>query len=527
MAQASRLHISLLLILGLLSFIPVTGQPVQKASYDMIIENGKIIDGTGNPWYSGDIGISGGRIAAVGALNMSEAKHRIDATGMFVTPGFIDIHTHSDGTILKIPTADNSVRQGLTTIVGGNCGGAPLPVADHLSQVRKTAISINYITLAGHNTIRNKAMGGVNRAPTEQEMAVMKQLLEQSLREGAFGLSTGLYYTPGNYAETEEIVELVKVVKQHGGIYVSHIRDESDYNIGLIAAVEEAIAIGEQAGVPVQISHLKCLGKPVWHQSGEVLKRIGAARSRGVDVRFDQYPYTASSTSLWGAVFPAWAQEGGTKAFLKRMEDNTTAARIREEISGNIERRGGASSLYIVREKARLSELAAKWNIEPADAAIRIQSNGGSAVISFNMTDEDVETIMKSPYGMIGSDGNITQPDNTGHPRSFGTFPRVLGIYVREKQILGWEEAVRKMTSAPAAQLGLHDRGLILQGMAADIVVFNPATVADLATYENPSLPPAGIHYVLVNGTLVIDRENHTGARPGKVLTPARLASNP
>lgn len=524
--QSHRLHLLLLLILMTLVHIPVPAQPVQQTRYDIIIENGKIIDGTGNPWYTGDIGISGGHIAAIGALKSSEASTRIDATGMFVTPGFIDIHTHSDGTILKIPTADNSVRQGLTTIVGGNCGGSPLPVADHLEQVRKTGISINYITLAGHNTIRRKAMGGDNRAPSQQEMAVMKQLLEQSLREGAFGLSTGLYYTPGNYAETDEIVELAKVVKQHGGLYVSHIRDESDYNIGLIAAVEEAIAIGEQAGVPVQISHLKCLGKPVWHQSGEVLKRIGTARSRGVDVRFDQYPYTASSTSLWGAVFPAWAQEGGTKAFLKRMEDNATAARIREEITGNIERRGGASSLYIIREKARLSELAGKWNLGPADAAIRIQTNGGSSVISFNMTDEDVETIMKSPYGMIGSDGNIAQADNTGHPRSFGTFPRVLGLYVREKQILEWEEAIRKMTSAPAAMLGLHDRGLLLQGMAADIVVFDPATVTDQATYEYPSLPPAGIPYVLVNGTLVIDRENHTGARPGKVLTPARMASN-
>jgi len=489
-----------------------------KESYDIIIENGKIIDGTGNPWYYGDIGIINDRIIMIGNLKESKAKKRIDATGMFVSPGFIDIHTHSDQSILKIPTADNSVRQGITTIVAGNCGGSPLPVENFLEKVRKADISVNYITLVGHNSIRLQVMGDENRAPTRSELAKMKKIVEESMKAGAFGMSTGLYYTPGNYAETKEVIELAKVVAKYGGFYASHIRDESDYNIGLLEAIKEAVFIGEEAKIRVQISHLKCLGKSVWNKSDEVLDIIRAARQRGVNVTFDQYPYIASNTSLWSSVFPAWAREGGTAEFMKKLDSKDEGGKIRGEIEDNISRRGGAGSLFVIKENAFLSELAKSWNMNAIDAAVKIQKNGGSGVISYNMTDSDLENIIKSPFGFIGSDGSISKPSNVGHPRSFGTFPRVLGVYVREKHILTWEEAIRKMTSAPANQLGLRERGIIKQGMIADIVVFNPETIKDRATFDNPSLYPEGIPYVLVNGIIVIGNDKHTRANAGRVL---------
>jgi N-acyl-D-amino-acid deacylase len=486
--------------------------------YDIVIENGRIIDGTGNPWYFGDIGITGDRIIRIGSLKESPARRRINAHGMFISPGFIDIHTHSDDVILRIPLAESSVRQGITTIVAGNCGGSTIPVSDFLSRVEETGLGINYIILIGHNAVRRQVMGTENRAPTSQEMSGMKQLIDESMKAGAFGLSTGLYYTPGYYATTEEIIELARVVAGYDGIYASHIRDESDYNIGLLAAIEEAVSIGEKASIRVQISHLKCLGKPVWHKSDEALELIGSARARGVNVMFDQYPYTASSTSLWGAIFPAWAQEGGGEGFLKRLENEESGAKIRKEIRQNIDRRGGAHTLLVIRENAYLSELAEKWNMDPVDAAIRIQNNGGSGVISFNMTDYDLENILVNPYGMIGSDGSVSSAGSAGHPRSFGTFPRILGVYVREKNILTWEEAIRKMTSAPANQLGLFDRGVLRPGMLADIVIFDPEAVTDTATYEEPSQYPEGIPYVLINGKIVIDKSNHTGIRSGMVL---------
>jgi N-acyl-D-amino-acid deacylase len=486
--------------------------------YDIVLENGRIIDGTGNPWYNGDIGIIGDRIIRIGSLKESPAKRRIDAHGMFISPGFIDIHTHSDNVILRIPSAENSVRQGITTIVAGNCGGSTVSVADYLSEVEEAGVGINYIILIGHNAARRQVMGTENRAPTSQEMSAMKQLIDESMKAGAFGLSTGLYYTPGYYATTEEIIELARVVAGYDGIYVSHIRDESDYNIGLLAAIEEALTIGEKAGLRVQISHLKCLGKPVWHKSDQALELIGSARARGVNVMFDQYPYTASNTSLWGAIFPAWAQEGGGQAFLKRLEDEDSGRKIREEMRQNIDRRGGAHTLLVITENAYLSELAGKWNMDPVDAAIRIQANGGSSVISFNMIDYDLENILVNPYGMIGSDGSVSSAGSAGHPRSFGTFPRVLGVYVREKNILTWEEAIRKMTSAPANQLGLFDRGVLRPGMLADIVIFDPEAVTDTATYEEPSQYPEGIPFVLINGKIVIDKSNHTGIRSGMVI---------
>ncbi len=487
-------------------------------SYDIIISNGKIIDGSGNPWYYGDIGIVSDKIVKIACLKDEKAKLRINAAEMFVTPGFIDIHTHSDNNILTIPTADNSVHQGLTTIVAGNCGGSPLPLGEFFEKVQNTGISINFISLVGHNSVRRKVMGSENRPPSEAELNEMKKLVAEAMQQGAFGLSTGLYYTPGNYAATEEIIELARIVSDYGGIYVSHLRDESDYNIGLIEAVKEAVFIGEAANIPVQISHLKCLGKPVWHKSDDILELIHKGREKGIDVRFDQYPYTASNTGLWGAVVPAWAQEGGSKMFFKKLEDPEISDKLRSGIQSNIVRRGGPGSLFILNEGKYLSELAESWGLDPTDAVIKIQREGGSSVISFNMTDYDLENIIQNPVGMIGSDGSISSKLKAGHPRAFGTFPRVFEVYVKEKKILTWEEAVRKMSSAPANRLGLTDRGLIRPGMIADLVIFNPETIRSKANYENPGEYPEGINYVIINGVPVIENGKHTGIRAGKVL---------
>ncbi len=520
--------ITITLILGVFSFGSTT-PTVSSLAYDVIIEKGRIIDGTGGPWYYGDVGIQSGEIVTIGNLEEATAARRIDATDMFVTPGFIDMHTHSDGRILREPwgpLAENSVRQGLTTIVGGSCGGSKFPMDEHLAEVERANPSINYVTWIGHSTIRRQVVGDEDRAPTPDELDQMKALVAQSMEAGAFGLSTNLNTTPGFYAETEEIIELCKVVAEYGGIYCSHMRDESAFTVGLIAAVEEAIRIGEESGVSVQISHMKCLGTPVWKLSDEVLNLIQQARKRGVSVIYDQYPYTASSTSLASMYIPRWARDGGTEELLRRLEDPKTRALIREEMLKNLAIRGGAENQYVSRhaadntiENKSFQELAKLWDEEPVDVAIKIQIAGGASMISHNMIDYDLENYLLSPYGTIGSDGSIREYGKAApHPRNYGTFPRVLGVYVREKGLLTWEEAIRRMTSTSANQLGLFDRGIIREGLVADIVVFDPETVIDTATFQNPHQYPEGIPYVLVNGKIVVDEGEHTGVRSGVVL---------
>lgn len=516
-----------LMILLLLAVTTVSSQ-----SYDIIIENGKIIDGTGGPWYFGDLGIRDERIVVIGNLKDSVAARRIDAKGMFVTPGFIDIHTHSDRGITNEPwgpLAENSVRQGLTTIVGGNCGGSPLPIGEHFAEMERLNLSINYICLVGHNTIRRAVMGMEDRPPTPEELKEMKELVAQAMKEGAAGLSTGLYYTPGFYADTQEVIELAKVAAEYGGIYASHIRDESDYNIGLVAAVEEAIAIGEGAGLPVQISHIKCLGTPVWYESDKVLKVIHEARLRGINVLADQYTYNASGTSISGALIPRWAVSGpGTSRenFLETVEDPENVKKLLGDIEENIIRRGGPDTLLLRSSPTDedfvgmyLHEVAEIMGLDPVEAALELQIAGGASLASFNMSEYDMENYMTSPYVMIGSDGSISNFGvGSPHPRAYGCFPRTLAYYVREKNFFTFEEAVKKMTSMPANQLGLFDRGIIREGMVADIVVFCPETVQDKADFFESHQYPEGIPYVLVNGRLVVDEGEHTGARPGRVL---------
>ncbi|MFO7865932.1 MAG: D-aminoacylase [Candidatus Aminicenantes bacterium] len=515
-----------------ITFLLLSGIQAYTQSYDIIIENGRIIDGTGCPWYRADIAVRDGRIAFIGNLKKASAERRIDASGKFVVPGFIDIHTHSDRSITTEPwgpLAENSVRQGITTIVAGNCGGSEFPVKEHLAEVQRLRPSINYTVLVGHNTIRRLVMGMEDRAPAPEELSRMKILVAHGMESGAVGFSTGLYYTPGFYADTEEIIELAKAAAEYGGIYASHIRDESDYNIGLAAAVKEAVAVGESAGIPVQISHIKCLGTPVWKKSDDVLKIIHEARLRGVDVTADQYAYRASGTSISGALIPPWAVSGpGTSRenFLETLRDPAGLEKLRKDVASNITRRGGADTLLLRSSPPDtefagmyLNEAAEAMCLNPVEAAIALQKKGGAGLASFNMSEYDMEHFMKSPYVMIGSDGGIAEYGREmPHPRSYGNFPRVLSVFVRDKGLLTWEEAIKKMTSMPAGRLGLFDRGIIKEGMAADMVVFSPETVEDTADFLNPHQYPEGIPYVLVNGKLVVDEAKHTGVRSGRVL---------
>ncbi len=518
--------------------------------FDLIIEGGAILDGSGNPWFRADVGIVDDHIEAIGHLDGVKAEYRIDAGGLMVAPGFIDMHSHSDFTLLVDPKAESKIRQGVTTEVVGNCGSSAAPqneevrsyrekfmrsrlgedfqfdwatMAEYMAKLEAQGIALNVAPLVGHGTIRQNVMGFEDRAPTPGELEEMKRLTAEAMEAGAWGLSTGLIYPPGCYAKTEEIIELAKVVARYGGIYASHIRGEGDT---LLDAVREAIEIGEKAGLPVEISHFKASGKHNWGKTRESLRLVEEARRRGIDVTIDQYPYTASSTGL-SAYLPNWVHVGGADAMLERLRNPEDRRRIREEVGD----RDWSIIMVVVSQRhpeyegLRVTEIAEKMGKEPVEAVmdLLLEDEGQTWVVAFGMSEEDVQRVMRSPYMMVGSDGRAISPHGVlgkgkPHPRYYGTFPRILGRYVREFGVITLEEAVRKMTSAPARRLGLWDRGLIRPGFKADIVIFNPETVIDKATFMEPHQYPEGIEYVIVNGTVVIDEGEHTGALPGRVL---------
>ena len=523
-------------------------------SFDIIIKNGRIVDGTGNPWYKADVGISGDRVESIGDLSGAGYGRMIDAKGLVVAPGFMDIHSHSDYVTLLDPRVESKIRQGVTTEVVGHCGSSAAPMneavrehrekymrrslsddfefnwetmADYLDLVDAQGASYNVAALVGHGTVRQNVMGYEDRAPTEADLEEMKGLVAAAMEDGAWGLSTGLIYIPGVFAETEELIELTKVVAEHGGLYFSHIRGEGET---LLEAVEEAIRIGGEAGVPVQIAHFKASGEPHWGKTVDSLRLVAEGRARGVDVTFDQYPYIASSTGL-SALLPHWAQEGGADVLLERLRDPATREKIKaadwRAITADL------SSIMIARAKnntqyegMRVTEIAEKEGKEPRDAVfdLLLAEDAQVQIVAFGISEEDVRRVMRSPYGMVGSDGRAVSPHGVlgggkPHPRFYGTFPRVIGHYVREG-VLSLQEAVRKMTSAPALRLGLKDRGLLREGYKADITVFDPATVKDEATFIDPHQFASGIPYVIVNGTVVIDESKHTGELPGVALKP-------
>ena len=508
--------------------LPLAAQDDQP--YDLLFRGGRVVDGTGNPWVRADVAIRGDRIARIGHLPDANAARVIDAEGLVVAPGFIDPHTHAVRGIFDVPTADNYLLQGVTTVTEGNDGGSPWPIGEHLDRIAETRISPNWAVFAGQGTIRREVMGNEDRDPTGDELDRMRELVGQAMQEGALGLSTGLFYVPGSFASTGEVIELSAVAASYGGIYISHMRDEA---LRLLDSVRETIRIGEEAGIPVQMTHHKVISRDRWGQSVESLALVDAARARGVDITIDQYPYTASQTSIT-AVVPQWAQAGGTGELIARLRDPETRRRVREEIVYRIEHdRGGGDPANIViglcewdrsLEGKSLADILAEREMEvtvgnAADLVMDIIERGGARAIYHAMDEADVERIMRHPATAIGSDGGVSVfGESMPHPREYGTFARVLGRYVRERGVLSLEEAVRKMSGATAQRIGLQDRGLLREGHFADIAVFDPDGVIDRATFAEPHQYAEGFEYVLVNGAVVVDGGEHTGARPGRVL---------
>lgn len=505
------------------------GQP-----YDLVIRNGKIIDGSGNPWFYGDIGVKEGKIVSLGKLTGVEAVLQIDATGLIVAPGFIDVHTHIEGNDIRIPTAGNFILDGVTSVVTGNCGGSSLDIATYFNKIDSVKTSINIATLIGHNTVRRAVLGEVQRDPTEEEQKQMEALVEKAMMEGAVGLSTGLIYVPGTYAKTEEVLGLARAASRFGGVYASHIRSEGDQ---VTQAIDEAIAIGEKANMPVEISHFKVTYKPNWGRSIHTLAQVEQARARGVDVTIDQYPYVASSTTLSTTV-PSWVFSGGMDSARIRLNDKNLRARIRKEMVAELTKkklknysyamiaRYAPDSTYNGRTITEVNKLKGRKSkpIQEAETILElIASTERVQMVYFSMDEADLRRILQYPFNMFASDAGINRYGTSmPHPRAYGTNARVLGQYVRDLKLIRLEEAVRRMTSLPASRFNLRDRGLLREGMAADIVIFDEAKVGDRATFQKPHAYSEGFEYVVVNGVVTAEKGKHTGVRNGVVLKPSR-----
>ncbi|MGD2201046.1 MAG: D-aminoacylase [Candidatus Bathyarchaeota archaeon] len=522
---------------------------MRPVDYDLIVENCKVIDGTGNPWYKADIGITQGEITKLGRIK-DGGRETINARGLVASPGFIDTHSHSDLMLLAEPEARQKVMQGITTEVIGQDGLGEAPIRDdvledwrrylsglngdpdidwnwrsfggYLNALEAAGPATNIAALVGHGNLRLLAMGMENRAPTGSELSEMKGLLTESMVSGAFGLSTGLIYPPCVYAEIGELVELCKVTAAHGGIFVVHMRNEGDM---LLESIDEVARIGLETGVHVHISHFKASGEKNWGKTVEALIKIQEYWRGGAEITVDQYPYTAGSTFL-SSLLPTWAHEGGTERMLNRLRDPETRSRIKEEMTESGRGRGwGWHNILVTSVKTpgnkglegmNLKEIAAKRDQEPRETLLDIILEEGNAVtmVSFSMSEEDIKNVMASPLQMVCTDGIIL---GKPHPRVYGSFPRVLGRYTKDG-VLRLEEAIRKMTSLPAQTLGLHDRGLIRPGMAADITIFDPDTIIDRGTYQDPAQFPDGIEYVIINGRVTVEEGHQTETRAGKVL---------
>jgi len=503
--------------------------------YDLVLRNGLIVDGTGGAPYRGDVAIQADHIARIAPAIAAPAGRIIDVRGEIVAPGFIDVHVHatrgSDGGLFGVPTADNYIRQGVTTIMDGPDGGSPVPLGPFLAKLEALPKSINIGSFIGQGSVREAVLGLVNRSATPGEVEQMRAIVARAMGDGAFGISSGLFYVPGVFTPTEEVVDLARVAAAGGGIYISHMRDET---ARLLASVEETILVGERGGLPTQVTHHKAMGRPNWGKSGETLRLIDEARRRGVDVTLDVYPYTASSTSLAAGLLPPWMLEGGRARMLERLKDPATRDRARSEtIRILTEERGGGDPQNVVVSRCDGVPLAVGRNLAALTLGRGLPvSMGGAAETLFGileqddcrgvfhaMSDEDVDRIIRHPAAMIASDGEIPVfGKDAPHPRSYGAFARVLSEYVRNRRLLTVEQAVRKMAALPAQRLTLGDRGRLEEGKKADVVVFNPATVRDAATYENPHQYAEGFSRVIVNGIVVFEDGRMTAARPGRVL---------
>lgn len=492
------------------------------ADYDLVIRNGRALDGTGGASVRADVAVKDGRIAAVGKVEGTAAR-TIDAGGRVVAPGFIDVHTHVEGNLERNPRAENFLLDGVTTVITGNCGSSELNLAAWFQKLAKLGIGINAGALVGHNSVRAEVMGSANRQATAEEIRRMQALVDRAMRDGAVGFSTGLEYIPGTYANTDEVIALAKAAARYGGVYTSHMRNEGIHEI---EAITEAVNVGKAAGMRVEISHLKVDRRSVWGRSVEALALIEKFRSEGVDVVADQYPYDRAATNL-GIRLPAWALADGKVK--ERLADPATRAKIAAEMRANLQEMGEPDYAFatVARygpkpefEGRTIAAIAASLGRAGVDGQIEtifdMMNAGGASMIYKLMGDEDIDRIMRWPDTAIASDGGVQQMGaGSPHPRSYGTNARVLAEYVRERHVLTLEDAVRRMTSLPAHTFGLRDRGVLKPGMAADIVVFDPATVADKATFERPHQYSAGFEWVLVNGKVAVDGGKVTAARGG------------
>lgn len=510
----------------LLLFIPCFC--FSQQAYDIIIRKGTIIDGTGNSWFYSDVAVKDGKIVLIQKNISGTAAKIINAEGLIVAPGFIDVHGHIENGLFERPTADNYIYDGVTTVITGNCGGSAEDLKYFFYKVDSMKTSINVAALIGHNTVRRMVMGNDNRLATAEEQKQMEALVAKAMKEGAVGLSTGLIYLPGMYSNTDEVIGLAKETAKFYGIYASHIRNEEN---GVVDAINEAINIGRSANIPVQISHFKLSGPANWGRSAETLSLIEKARKEGYDVTIDQYPYTASSTNL-GVRLPDWALAGGTDSLKKRINDPILHQQIIHEMLTQLKKYKYKNySFAVVANYTADSTLNGKSISEinllkgrkpkakdEAETILDMMLNGGAQMVYHSMSEKDVQAFMKYPFNMVGADGGVSTGKGMPHPRTYGTNARVLGRYVREQKIISLEEAIRRMTSLAAQKFQLKDRGMIKEGMAADIVIFNATTVNDKATFENPHQFSTGFQFVIVNGLMVIDDEKHNGARSGRAL---------
>jgi N-acyl-D-amino-acid deacylase len=497
-------------------------------TYDVVIRHGRVVDGTGNPASFADIGVKDGRIAAIGRL-AGEARSEIDAAGLIVAPGFIDVHTHADEAD-EMPRADNFVRMGVTTVVAGNCGASRLDVANFFRRLGETNLAINVATLVGHSDVRQKGMGGsFDRPPTADELAKMKALVDQAMKDGAVGLSTGLIYPPGVFGQTDELVELAKVIAPYDGIYTSHMRHEDNR---IYEALDEVFRIAREAHIRAEVSHIKLSGPSAWGQADRVLAYIEKARAEGLDITQDQYAYTASSTGI-SQLIPDSAMEGGREQLAKRLADPEQKAKIVATMKSSLGRKGRTNFSYAVIASYKHDPSLNGLNIVEAAKAKRgsdslddqaamileIQENGGASGVFHGMSEEDLQLFMRHPNTMVACDSGLRKlGEGVPHPRGYGNNARVLARYVRELKVLRLEDAIRKMTSLPANTFHFRGRGELREGNWADIVVFDAGKIQDTATFKDPHHYPLGIPYVIVNGVIVLNNGEDTGAKAGALL---------
>jgi N-acyl-D-amino-acid deacylase len=508
-----------------------SAQQAPSDRFDILIRNGQVYDGNGNPWILADVGIIGDRIRAVGRLPMATATRVIEASGLAVTPGFIDVHSHAGPGLASeaLKQGQPVLAQGITTVLVNPDGGGPTDLEAQSARYRRQGIGPNVGVFVPHGSIRQSVMGMTDHDPDSEQIAKMVDMVRQGMRSGAIGLSSGLYYAPGSYSKTDEVIALARMAAQFGGVYASHIRDEGDYNVGVMAAVQEVITIAEQAGLIGVVTHMKALGPANHGLSMALIERIEAARARGVQVYADQYPYNASGTGIGGALIPRWAQVGGREALMRRIRGQDRP-KVVADVRANIARRGGADTLVISRyspdpafEGRSISELARRAGRPPEEYALDLVERGDASLVSFNMSERDIDLIMRQPWTMTSTDGGLV-PMGQGkpHPRAYGAFPRKLRHYVKERNVVDLPFAIRSMTSLPAQVFALKDRGQIRPGAFADVLIFDPAKVNDPATYQDPHQLAEGMQHILVNGEVVRENARFTSALPGRVLTPER-----